>query len=213
MSITVAIVEDDPSLRQELERVLTHSNHFKCVASCVSAEQALQVIPQTRPSVILQDLRLPGASGVACIVSLKSLLPDSQILVFSVADDYDSVFTAMAAGATGYLVKGATGPELLQAIHDLCDGGSPMSASIARMVVRAFAEQGRNTASLESLTPRETEILSLLASGFRQKEVAAKFDISSRTVAAHLRRIYTKLQVRSKSQAIGKFRIGQSHPL
>ena len=170
----------------------------------------MQEIPAARPDVVLVDVYLPKATGPECVRELKQLLPEAQFLMLTISEDYEIVFQALINGATGYLLKGASPARLLDAIKELHEGGSPMSASIARMVVQAFARAGRLARKTEPLTLREKEIVTLVATGRRQKEVAAELEISPRTVNAHLRQIYRKLQVRSKDEAIARILAAQA---
>jgi DNA-binding NarL/FixJ family response regulator len=206
MPIRVAIVEDNRPLREDLVRLLASDAEFICVAACGSVEEALARIPPAQPDVVLMDIGLPGMSGVEGVAALKPLLPAAQVMMLTQSDDPDVIFQAIAAGATGYLLKSQSLVRLLEAIRELHDGGSPITSSIARHVLKAFAEMSQPASDAEALSPREHEVLELLARGCRIKEVAAALAMSARTVDGHLQRIYLKLQVRNKAGAIAKFR-------
>ena len=204
MPITVAIVEDNEEICTMLARVVAREPKFKCVCTCSSGEAALEVLPQNTPQVVIMDIQLPGISGIQCTSRLRQLMPDSQVLVYTVYGDNDQVFKALKAGASGYLLKRSTPAEIIEAIFDVHLDGAPMSGEIARKVVRSFSEP---VAPKETgqLTPRQEEILGLLARGFVAKEIAKKLGISFDTVRFHLKDIYTKLHVRSKTEAVVKY--------
>ena len=203
-SITVAIVEDDPGIRDALTRVLTRSTHFRCLACYCSAEEALLGLPTLRPDVVLMDINLPGMNGVECVRRLKAQDPSPHVIMLTVYEDSDQIFESLAAGATGYLLKRTPPSELLEAIRDVKTGGAPMSSQVARKVVHSFRSTlPEGTPSL--LSPREQEILAALAQGLLIKEIAEKLGIGFDTVRTHIRRIYEKLQVHSRAQAVAKF--------
>jgi len=203
--INVAIVEDDNGIRQSLEWLLKSSSEFSCVAACRSAEEALQVLPKAAPEVILMDINLPVLSGIECTARIKELLPSVQIVMITVYDDAERVFNALRAGASGYILKRAAPKRILQAIREVHEGGVPMSSEIARKVLGSFQEPTPAPAEEQNLSRREQEILELLAQGCANKEIADKLSISIETVTWHLRHIYTKLHVRSRTQAALKF--------
>lgn len=202
--IKVSIVEDNAELRGTLSSVINRSDGFKCVGQYGSAEEALENIPKNVPDVVLMDINLPGMSGVECVARLKKLCPNTQIVMLTVYEDTDNIFNALKAGATGYLLKRTTKDELLEAIRDVYRGGSPMTTHIARKVVQSFQKMDI-ASSTESLSAREQEVLECLAKGFLYKEIADKLGISYETVRTHIRRIYEKLQVRSRTEAVAKF--------
>lgn len=206
MPIRVAIVEDSNPLREDLLRLLASTDEFACVAACGSVEEALVQIPPAQPDVVLMDIGLPGMSGVEGVAALKALLPTAQVMMLTQTDDPDVIFQAIAAGATGYLLKSQSLARLLESIRELHAGGSPITSSIARHVLKAFADMSRVANADEELTARERGVLELLARGRRIKEVAATLDVSVRTVDGYLQRIYLKLQVRNKAGAIARFR-------
>ena len=202
MSIKVSIVEDNDEIREGLSVLISGSDGFQCVATYPTAENALKYLPAHKPDVVLMDIQLPGMSGIECVRELKQRLPDLQIMMLTVYEDDDQIFKSIAAGATGYIVKKTPPAELLDAIGTLHAGGSPMSDRIARKVVQAFQQMGKSSKETENLTERETEILSYLAKGYHDKEIAEKFFLSFETVRTHLRNIYKKLHVRSRTEAV-----------
>jgi DNA-binding NarL/FixJ family response regulator len=203
--ISVAIVEDDKGIRQSLEWLLKSAAEFSCVAACDSAEEALRVLPKTAPEVILMDINLPNMSGIECTARIKELLPAAQVVMITVYGDTEKVFNALRAGASGYILKRAAPERILQAIREVHAGGVPMSGEIARKVLGAFREPVPAPAEEQNLSRREQEVLELLAQGCANKEIADKLSISIETVTWHLRHIYSKLHVRSRTQAALKF--------
>ncbi len=204
MPITVAIVEDNEEICAMLAKVIAREPNLTWVGACATGEMALEVLPKNPPQVVIMDIRLPGISGIQCTSRLRQLLPDTQVLVYTVYGESERVFEALKAGASGYLLKRSTPAEVIEAIFDVQQGGAPMSGEIARKVVRSFAEP---VAPKETgqLTLRQTEILDLLARGFVTKEIANTLGISFDTVRFHLKDIYTKLHVRSKTEAVLKY--------
>jgi DNA-binding NarL/FixJ family response regulator len=205
MPIKVSIVDDNDEIREGLSVLINGSAGFQCVATYPTAENALKYLPAHKPDVVLMDIQLPGMSGIECVRELKKLLPDLQIMMLTVYEDDDNVFKSILAGASGYVLKKMPPSELLDAISDLHNGGSPMSDRIARKVVQAFQQMGKSSRETENLTQRESEILSYVAKGFQDKEIAEKFFLSSETVRTHLRNIYKKLHVRSRTEATLKY--------
>ncbi len=208
MPITVSIVEDNEQLRNTLARVLNRSEGFKCVSTYGSAEAAIEGLPKDAPDVVLQDINLPGMNGVECVRKLKQIAPKIQMVMLTVYEDTENIFNALAAGASGYLLKRTSTPELLESIKEVQRGGSPMTAHIARKVVQSFqkpaAAAGGDPAMAE-LSPREREVLDCLSQGFLYKEIAEKLGISYETVHTYIRRIYEKLQVRTRTEAVARF--------
>jgi DNA-binding NarL/FixJ family response regulator len=206
-TIGVAVVEDDAGLRRSLRKSLEEGPGTRCVAAVGSAEEALEKLPAIKPAVILMDVNLPGASGVECVQRLVPLLPQTHFIMLTVFDDTEVVFQSLAAGAIGYLTKPVTEERLLEAIQDVYAGGAPMTSSIARRIVQAFRKPAEDPRAVieESLAPREQEVLKLLAKGYLQKEIADQLDISFPTVRTLTARIYTKLHVHSRSQAVAKY--------
>jgi DNA-binding NarL/FixJ family response regulator len=205
MPIAVSIVEDNEQLRATLARVIGRAEGFRCVSHYGSAEAALESLPKDRPDVVLMDINLPGMNGVECVRQLKPVLPDTQVVMLTVYEDTDNIFNALAAGAAGYLLKRTKSAELLEAIREVHRGGSPMTTHIARKVTQSFHKTGPSSQPTENLSEREQEVLDCLSQGFLYKEIAEKLGISYETVHTYIRRIYEKLQVRTRTEAVAKF--------
>ena len=205
MPIAVSIVEDNDKLRDTLARVLNRAEGFHCVSDYASAEDALNHLPQVRPDVVLMDINLPGMNGVECVRQLKQLLPQTQVMMLTVYEDTENIFNALTAGASGYMLKRTSSPELLEAIQEVSRGGSPMTMHIARKVVQSFQKTAATAPSAENLSEREQQVLDLLSQGLMYKEIADKLEISYETVHTYIRRIYEKLQVRTRTEAVAKF--------
>lgn len=203
-SIRVSVVEDDARVRGSFSRLVDQSPGFSCVSQHRSAEDALDELPTVRPDVVLMDINLPGISGVDCVRRLKTLLPEAQVVMLTVYEDTDLIFGALAAGATGYLLKRTPPDELLRGIRDVHRGGSPMTSHIARKVVQSFRQTLPENPDEGALSPREREVLDHLARGYLYKEIAAELAISYDTVHTYVRRIYEKLQVHSRTEAVAK---------
>ena len=213
MSISVSLVEDDAGVRATLAKLIDSSTGFRCLSQHSSAEMALQELPRLNPEVVLMDINLPGLSGVECVRRLKPLLPQSQIIMLTVYQNTENIFNALAAGATGYLLKQTPPAELLAAIRDVRNGGSPMSSHIARKIVQSFQKPAPNPGNAASLSPREAEVLELLAKGYLYKEIADQTGLTYATVHTHIRHIYEKLHVRSRTEAVAKhFAQGRNFP-
>jgi DNA-binding NarL/FixJ family response regulator len=185
--------------------VLNRADGFHCVSQYANAEDALKDLPQARPEVVLMDINLPGMNGVECVRQLKQLVPQIQVMMLTVYEDTENIFNALAAGAGGYLLKRTPSRELLEAIQEMHRGGSPMTMHIARKVVQSFQQSAAAAQSTENLSPREQEVLDFLSHGFLYKEIAEKMGISYETVHTYIRRIYEKLQVRTRTEAVAKF--------
>jgi RNA polymerase sigma factor (sigma-70 family) len=205
MPITVSIVEDNDKLRETLVRVLNRADGFRCVSQYANAEDALKDLPQTKPDVVLMDINLPGMNGVECVRQLKKIAPEIQVMMLTVYEDTENIFDALAAGANGYMLKRTAGKELLEAIQEVKRGGSPMTTHIARKVVQSFQRSPSSAAATENLSEREQQVLDLLSRGLMYKEIADKLNISYETVHTYIRRIYEKLQVRTRTEAVAKF--------
>ncbi len=205
MKIRVSIVEDNLRLRGSLTKLIDLSEGFECASQHETAESALTELSGVKPDVILMDINLPGKNGVDCVRDLKPLLPKTQIVMFTVYENTDLIFKALAAGASGYLLKQTPPAELLTALQDVHQGGSPMTSHIARKVVASFRQTGTVSRELEQLTPREQQVLDHLAKGFLYKEIADAMSISFDTVHSHIRKIYEKLHVRTRTEAVNKF--------
>lgn len=205
MPIKVVIVEDQKEIREMLRILVSGSNGFLFLGAFETAEEAMEQIPKLQPDVVLMDIHLPQQSGIQCINNLKSSCPDMQFLMCTSLEDSETIFAALKAGANGYITKSTAPAKLLEAITEVYQGGSPMSAQIARKVVGAFHNStALPNSAFEGLSLREQEILTLLSKGFRYKEIAEKLFISLETVRTHVRNIYEKLQVNSRTEAINK---------
>ena len=205
MPTTVSIVEDNDQLRSTLARMIDRADGFQCVGQHPSAEAALEAIPNEKPQVVLMDINLPGMNGVECVHRLKQQLPETQVIMLTVYEDTENIFNALAAGASGYLLKRTPSAEILEGIRQVLQGGSPMTAHIARKVVQSFQRAPASPQPTEDLSPREREVLDCLSQGFLYKEIAEKLGISYETVHTYIRRIYEKLQVRTRTEAVAKF--------
>jgi DNA-binding NarL/FixJ family response regulator len=201
----VAIVEDNPTLRQYLSELIANTPGHRCVCACRSAEEALERIPAQQPDVVLMDIHLPGESGIACTARLREKMPNTQVIMLTVYKDIQMIFQALKAGACGYVLKRATDTEILEAIAEVRAGGAPMTSQVARMVVRSFLEDSSGHSETGKLSPREMEILALAAKGSSNKEIGSQLHISSGTVRIHLSHIYEKLHVRCRTEAAAKY--------
>jgi DNA-binding NarL/FixJ family response regulator len=205
VAITVSIVEDDARVRESLAGLISRAPGFECVSHYATGEEALAEIPSKKPEVVLMDINLPGMSGIDCVRKLKVAQPSCQIVMLTVYENTEAIFKALANGASGYLLKATAPEELLNAIQDVHRGGSPMTSHIARKVVQSFQQTPPSPKATENLSPREQEVLELLAKGFLYKEIADQLHISFETVHTYIRRIYEKLQVRSRTEAVAKY--------
>lgn len=203
--IRVAIVEDNAPVRENWARLVSVSSGLRCVGVCANADEALVRIPEWKPDVVLMDINMPGLSGIECASRLKVRLPDTQILMVTVYDDSERVFQALQAGASGYILKRTSSDEVVAAIRDVVAGGVPMSNEVARKVIEAFRHPGPAGQADVALSERESEVIALVAKGFSDKEVASHLAISFDTVRWHLKKIYEKLHVRSRTEAAAKF--------
>lgn len=203
---TVVLVEDDLRLQQQILEILSKPADIRCLYAVSSAEEALEKIPANPPDIILMDINLPGKSGIDCLPDLKQKLPQVEIVMLTAYEEEDNIFRALKAGASGYLIKSSTPEELYDAIRDVQSGGAPFSSHIARKVVQFFRSERKIEDENAKLSTREREVLEMLASGFIYKEVADKLDITVETVRTYVKRICVKLHVRSKVEAILKYR-------
>lgn len=203
---TLVVVEDDLRLQQHLIMLLEKPEDITCLAAVSSAEEALEKIPSYRPDVVLMDINLPGISGIDCIRELKRKLPRLEVVMLTAYEEEDNIFRALKEGASGYLLKSSTPEDIYNAIRDVYSGGAPFSSHIARKVAQYFRTEKNLEDENEKLTPREKDVLKLLASGYIYKEVADQLDISLETVRTYVKRICIKLHVRSKVEAILKYR-------
>ena len=198
------IVEDDRGLREEIVQILETAPDIKCIGAFASAEVALPRILETRPDVVLMDIGLPGMSGIECVSEIKKAAPDMQIIMVTVYEDSERIFRALKAGAIGYLVKSSHPDQLLQAIRDANKGGAPMSSHIALKVVKHFHMVGLSPKESENLSPREREVIDLLALGFIYKEIGDKLNIGAETVRTHVKNICLKMHVRGRIEAVAR---------
>jgi DNA-binding NarL/FixJ family response regulator len=204
MAVKVSIVEDDAKTREILAGWIDRADGFCCESQHGSGEDALAKIPGHAPKIILMDINLPGMNGPECVRRLKPLLPEAQFLMLTVYEDSDHIFQALQAGASGYLLKQTPRAKLIAALHEINEGGSPMTTNIARKVVKAFHHAAPETA-LPELSNRESEVLQFLTQGYLYKEIADALGISLPTVNTYIRRIYEKLHVRSRAQAVARY--------
>ncbi len=205
MAIRISIVEDNEQLRGTLAKLIGKAEGFECVSQYGSAEAALEGLPNDKPQVVLMDINLPGINGVECVRRLKQIAPEIAAVMLTAYEDTENIFNALAAGATGYLLKRAPRAELLDAIREVHRGGSPMTTHIARKVVQSFQRAAPAPQADGVLSAREQEVLDYLSQGFLYKEIAEKMGISYETVHTYIRRIYEKLQVRTRTEAVAKF--------
>ena len=205
MSISIAIVEDLDVVRNGLKDFISLSTDFLVVGSYKSGEEALQKLPETRPDIVIMDINLPGMNGIECIRLVKDKSPGTQFMMFTVYENDDKVFEALKAGASGYLLKNTGLLQIAESVKELHEGGSPMSANIARKMVNLVrGDADKKTPFLDILSPREKEILQLLAKGLLYKEIAEQLNITTGTVRIHIHKIYEKLHVQNRTEAINK---------
>jgi len=201
--ISIAIIEDDEDIRESLKILIQTTEGFTCAGTFADAETGLEFLTANPADIVLMDIHLPGMDGIECVRQLKSVHPEMQFIMCTIFQNDDSVFNALKAGATGYLLKNDDPGKIIDAIHELHAGGSPMTPQIARRVMESFKRPAVNDA-IHLLTKRETEMLGLLAKGFRYKEIADKLCISTETVRKHINNIYQKLHVQSRIEAVNK---------
>lgn len=202
----VAIVEDTADICEGLEHVIGHSPEFTVVCTCRNAETAMRKIPLSAPDVVVMDIQLPDGDGISCIAKLKQMMPETQFMIFTVHDDTELIFKALQVGASGYLLKRTPPDMLLNALREVKNGGAPMTGEVARKVIQSFHKKPAPNVDLpEELTPREEEVMELLAEGYPAKEIAQRLSISADTVNAHLKHIYQKLHVHSRIEAVIKY--------
>lgn len=204
MPTSIAIVEDNAGICEELRQIIADAPDCTCAAVCRNLETAMRKIPPARPDVVIMDINLPDGSGITAVQKLKRLLPSAQILMFTIYDDSEQIFRSLEAGASGYLLKRTAPDELLRAVREIKAGGVPMTPEVARKVIQSFRRKPAMPAP-EALTAREEEILHLLAEGMLSKEIARRLEIGLETVNSHLKHIYGKLHVRTRTEAVIKF--------
>jgi len=206
MPARISIIEDDAPLRRIFTSWVRRAPDLQLVGEYRDAETALEGMATDKPDVVLADINLPGMNGIECVRRLKKQLPQTQFMMLTVYEDAEKIFSALEAGAMGYLLKRTTEVELQAAIADIRQGGSPMTSAIARKVVQSFQRRSdqRGAGEAAQLSPREKEILDLLTRGYLYKEIADKLQISVPTVNHHIRNMYEKLHVHSRAQAVAK---------
>ncbi|GAA4324368.1 response regulator transcription factor [Mucilaginibacter gynuensis] len=198
--ITVSIVEDIPEIREGVRFIINQTRNFSCLSVYDNAGDACRGLLAEPPQLAIMDISLPDGTGLDCIRKLRAAGSAIQFMVFTIYEDSDQVFEALSAGASGYLLKNAAPEKITEALKELYDGGSPMSASIARKVVNSF----RASEEQNKLSAREVEVLGLLAKGFLYKEIAAQLFISTGTIRQHIHHIYEKLHVQNRTEAVNK---------
>ncbi|HSY16712.1 MAG TPA: response regulator transcription factor [Candidatus Acidoferrales bacterium] len=202
---TVVVVEDNRGLREQIVQILETATDLKCVGAYASGEQALPDILANDPDVVLMDIQLPKMSGIQCMSEIKKVMPNKQVIMVTVYEDSERIFRALKAGASGYLVKSSPPEQFLAAIRDVSAGAAPMSSPVANKVVRYFHLTGNSATESNNLSPREREVLDLLAAGFIYKEIGDKLDIGTETVRTHVKNICQKMHVRSGLEAAAKY--------
>ncbi|MDP4262172.1 MAG: response regulator transcription factor [Bacteroidota bacterium] len=201
--IHVVIIEDIKEIREGLQLLIDSSDGFSCLQTFSTAEQAMEQLPRSCPDVVLMDINLPGISGIEAIRKLKPQCPGTQFIMSTVYEDDENIFESLKSGASGYLLKKTAPSKILDAITEVYEGGSPMSSQIARRVIASFQKKD-SIDEADILTPKEKEILKALAKGLRYKEIADEMKISMETVRSHARKIYEKLHVQSRTEALNK---------
>ncbi|HEX4264526.1 MAG TPA: response regulator transcription factor [Verrucomicrobiae bacterium] len=210
MSIAVTIVEDDRKTREGLVALLRRASGVRLLGVHSSGEAALSAVPAEQPEVVLMDINLPGMSGIDCIAKLKAQMPELRALMLTTYEDSHLIFNSLRAGASGYILKNKSSAELLTAIQQVHEGGAPMSMRIARKVVAFFNQLPGPASESQSLSEREAQVLAALAKGLIYKEIATELKISENTVRTYIKRIYEKLHVNSRTEAVAKFRVNLS---
>ena len=205
MTTTIAILEDKSGICDELEKILSKDPECRCVCVCRNLRTAMLKIPPLAPDLIIMDINLPDGSGIDATARFKQLLPQTLIMMFTVYEESEQIFRALKAGASGYLLKRTAAESLLRAVREIREGGVPMTGDVAQKVIQSFRGERPRGRKMVDLTPREEEVLALLAKGGRSKEIADQLAISLLTVNTHLRRIYEKLHVQSRTEAVVKY--------
>lgn len=205
--IRVALVEDDAWVRENLERELNKAEGFACVGSYSTAEAAIDAMPVQAPDVAVLDINLPGMDGIECLRQLRTLCPKLNFLMLTVYEESEKIFNSLRAGANGYLLKRSSTTEVLDALRQVNEGGAPMSSAIARRVVKYFSQSSEDTSDLTQLSPRERDVLELLARGAAYKEIADKLGLAIETIRMNIKHIYAKLHVHSRGEAVSKYLI------
>ena len=206
--LRVALVEDQRDTRESWRRLISSFPDFTCVCACATAEEALQTLPGIKPDVILMDIFLPRMSGIECTNRLKAVLPKTPIVMLTASDEDEMVFLALKSGANGYLLKRTKPAEMRAALLDVMSGGAPMTSEIARQVIESFHAKVTGRSESLSLTAREEETLVMLTKGYSNKEIADRQSVSIETVRTHLKNIYEKMHVRSRTEAVANYMSG-----
>lgn len=204
MSITISIVEDLVEVREGLKEFISLNSAFNVTGSFRTAEEAVREIPRLKPNIVIMDINLPGMNGIECIRQVKEKTPGTQFMMFTVYENDEKVFEALKAGASGYLLKNTGLVQMISSLKELHEGGSPMSSNIARKLVSVFHQQEKARSQIETLSPRENEVLVLLSDGLLYKEIADQLSISTATVRQHIHKIYDKLHVENRTEALNK---------
>jgi len=207
MPITVSMVEDDRKTRESLVALLRYAEGVRLLGAHATGEAAMSKVPEERPDVVLMDINLPGMSGIDCIAKLKLQMPGLRALMLTTYEDSHLIFNSLRAGASGYILKNKSPAELLAAIQQVHEGGAPMSMRIARKVVAFFNDLPGPAPEAERLSDREAQVLAALAKGLLYKEIGLQLKISENTVRTYVKRIYEKLHVNSRTEAVAKFRV------
>jgi DNA-binding NarL/FixJ family response regulator len=203
--IKIALVEDRPEARDSWMKLINSFPDLACICACTSGEEAVRVIPKDPPDVVLMDIFLPRMSGIECTVRLKALLPQTQVIILTAMDDQELVFLALEAGADGYLLKRTKPADLRAAMVDVLGGGAPLTSMIARRVIESFRKKSKIQNEETRLSIREEQILVLLSQGYSNKLIADKLDLSIDTVCSHLKHVFNKLHVRSRTEAVVRY--------
>ena len=203
--LKVALVEDQPKVRENWSRLINSFPDLTCVCTCKTGEEALRVIPEAAPDVVLMDIFLPRMSGIECTSRLKAMLPQTQIVILTAMDDEELVFMALEAGADGYLLKRTKPSDLRDALLDVLGGGAPMTSEIARRVIEAFRNKGKARDESLRLSVREEQILVLLSKGYANKLIADQLELSIDTVCHHLKHVFEKMHVSSRTEAVVRY--------
>ncbi|HEY1787383.1 MAG TPA: response regulator transcription factor [Verrucomicrobiae bacterium] len=210
MSVSLSIVEDKADFRDSLLHMLAKAPGYRCLHTYSTAEDALRGLASAPPDVVLMDINLPGMNGVECVRRLRELVPQVRVIMLTVYDNTENIYAALKAGASGYLLKRTSPAKLLEAIQDVVEGGAPMSSAIARKVVQSFQESAPADVKWENLSAREQEVLNMLAKGYLYKEISDHLHLGLGTIKTYIRRIYEKLHVQSRTEAVLKY-LGQEN--
>jgi DNA-binding NarL/FixJ family response regulator len=203
--LRIALVEDQPNVRENWSQLINSFPDLTCVCICKTGEEALRVIPEVQPDVVLMDIFLPRLSGIECTATLKERMPNIRIIILTAMNDEELVFMALEAGADGYLLKRTKPEELRGALLDVLSGGAPMTSEIARRVIESFRLKAKTRDQSLHLSVREEQILVLLSKGYANKSIADRLDISVDTVCHHLKHVFEKLHVSSRTEAVVRY--------